>query len=87
MVVIILLSCALEDWTLGCDQLRFSPELIFVSLTTLIRSFLFFKQTHSGISHSVISDMQIIEQETPTTAKPRKKYEEEDLYFSSPSSR
>ncbi|XP_047906080.1 ADP-ribosylation factor GTPase-activating protein 3 isoform X1 [Anser cygnoides] len=43
----------------------------------------------SGISHSVISDMQTIEQETPTIAKPKKKYtdEVEDSYFSSPSSR
>ncbi|XP_053113437.1 ADP-ribosylation factor GTPase-activating protein 3 isoform X2 [Hemicordylus capensis] len=46
-----------------------------------------FSSNRSGISHSVISDMQIIEQETPTVAKPRKKYEEEDSYFSSSSSR
>ncbi|XP_054856286.1 ADP-ribosylation factor GTPase-activating protein 3 isoform X2 [Eublepharis macularius] len=46
-----------------------------------------FSSIRSGISHSVISDMQIIEQETPTVAKPRKKYEEEDSYFSSPGSR
>ncbi|KAM6214928.1 ADP-ribosylation factor GTPase-activating protein 3 [Rhynchocyon petersi] len=38
----------------------------------------------SGISHSVTSDMQTIEQETPTVAKPRTKYsEDEDSYFTS----
>ncbi|NXG06413.1 ARFG3 protein, partial [Sakesphorus luctuosus] len=39
----------------------------------------------SGISHSVTSDMQTIEQETPVIAKPKKKYTEdvEDSYFSS----
>ncbi|XP_073173247.1 ADP-ribosylation factor GTPase-activating protein 3 isoform X3 [Lepidochelys kempii] len=46
-----------------------------------------FGSNRSGISHSVISDMQTIEQETPTTTKPRKKYDEDDSYFSSPSSR
>nr|XP_056702106.1 ADP-ribosylation factor GTPase-activating protein 3 [Euleptes europaea]XP_056722824.1 ADP-ribosylation factor GTPase-activating protein 3-like [Euleptes europaea] len=46
-----------------------------------------FSSNRSGISHSVTSDMQIIEQETPTVAKPRKKYDDEDSYFSSPSSR
>ncbi|XP_062990388.1 ADP-ribosylation factor GTPase-activating protein 3 isoform X2 [Elgaria multicarinata webbii] len=47
-----------------------------------------FSSNRSAISHSVTSDMQIIEQETPTTAKPRKKYnDDEDSYFSSPSSR
>uniref|UniRef100_A0A674KG48 ADP-ribosylation factor GTPase-activating protein 3 n=1 Tax=Terrapene triunguis TaxID=2587831 RepID=A0A674KG48_9SAUR len=47
-----------------------------------------FGSNRSGISHSVISDMQMIEQETPTTAKPRKKYnDEDDSYFSSSSSR
>ncbi|XP_066489700.1 ADP-ribosylation factor GTPase-activating protein 3 isoform X2 [Tiliqua scincoides] len=47
-----------------------------------------FNRNRSGISHSVVSDMQIIEQETPMIAKPRKKYsEDDDLYFSSPSSR
>uniref|UniRef100_A0A8D0BRR7 ADP-ribosylation factor GTPase-activating protein 3 n=1 Tax=Salvator merianae TaxID=96440 RepID=A0A8D0BRR7_SALMN len=46
------------------------------------------KEEPLGISHSVVSDMQIIEQETPTIAKPRKKYnDDEDSYFSSPSSR
>uniref|UniRef100_A0A8C9PHS9 ADP-ribosylation factor GTPase-activating protein 3 n=1 Tax=Spermophilus dauricus TaxID=99837 RepID=A0A8C9PHS9_SPEDA len=42
----------------------------------------------SGISHSVTSDMQTIEQESPTLAKPRKKYHEdsEDSYFTSSSS-
>ncbi|XP_014115979.1 PREDICTED: ADP-ribosylation factor GTPase-activating protein 3 [Pseudopodoces humilis] len=41
----------------------------------------------SGISHSVTSDMQTIEQETPTIAKPKKKYMDdvEDSYFSSSS--
>ncbi|NWH86896.1 ARFG3 protein, partial [Aegithalos caudatus] len=41
----------------------------------------------SGISHSVASDMQTIEQETPTIAKPKKKYMDdvEDSYFSSSS--
>ncbi|XP_065489156.1 ADP-ribosylation factor GTPase-activating protein 3 isoform X2 [Caloenas nicobarica] len=39
----------------------------------------------SGVSHSVISDMQTIEQETPTIAKPKKKYTDdaEDSHFSS----
>ncbi|XP_067415414.1 ADP-ribosylation factor GTPase-activating protein 3 isoform X2 [Emydura macquarii macquarii] len=47
-----------------------------------------FGSNRSGISHSVVSDMQTIEQETPTIAKPRKKYnDEDDLYFSSLSSR
>lgn len=43
----------------------------------------------SGISHSVLSDMQTIEQETPTVGKPKKKYTDdvEDSYFSSSSSR
>lgn len=31
-----------------------------------------FGNSRSGISHSVTSDMQTIEQETPITAKPRK---------------
>ncbi|NXS29144.1 ARFG3 protein, partial [Pomatostomus ruficeps] len=41
----------------------------------------------SGISHSVTSDMQTIEQETPAIAKPKKKYTDdvEDSYFSSSS--
>uniref|UniRef100_A0A8C6R3R3 ADP-ribosylation factor GTPase-activating protein 3 n=1 Tax=Nannospalax galili TaxID=1026970 RepID=A0A8C6R3R3_NANGA len=41
----------------------------------------------SGISHSVTSDMQTIEQESPTLAKPRRKYQEdhEDSYFTSSS--
>ncbi|XP_063164323.1 ADP-ribosylation factor GTPase-activating protein 3 isoform X2 [Candoia aspera] len=47
-----------------------------------------FSSNRSGISHSVSSDMQIIEQEIPTSAKPRKKYnDEDDLYFSCPNSR
>uniref|UniRef100_G1NLW6 ADP-ribosylation factor GTPase-activating protein 3 n=1 Tax=Meleagris gallopavo TaxID=9103 RepID=G1NLW6_MELGA len=48
-----------------------------------------FGSSRSGISHSVISDMQTIEQETPTVAKPKKKYidDAEDSYFSSSSSR
>ncbi|XP_015725195.1 ADP-ribosylation factor GTPase-activating protein 3 isoform X3 [Coturnix japonica] len=46
-----------------------------------------FGSNRSGISHSVISDMQTIEQETPTIAKPKKKYidDVEDSYFSSSS--
>ncbi|XP_006866912.1 PREDICTED: ADP-ribosylation factor GTPase-activating protein 3 isoform X2 [Chrysochloris asiatica] len=41
-----------------------------------------FGNCRSGISHSVTSDMQTIEQETPILAKPRKKYsEDEDVYF------
>ncbi|XP_065598496.1 ADP-ribosylation factor GTPase-activating protein 3 [Cyrtonyx montezumae] len=46
-----------------------------------------FGSNRSGISHSVISDMQTIEQETPTVAKPKKKYTDdaEDSYFSSSS--
>uniref|UniRef100_A0A8C3YMN7 ADP-ribosylation factor GTPase-activating protein 3 n=1 Tax=Catagonus wagneri TaxID=51154 RepID=A0A8C3YMN7_9CETA len=41
----------------------------------------------SGISHSVTSDMQTIEQETPILAKPRKKYSDDndDSYFTSTS--
>uniref|UniRef100_A0A8D0L7H0 ADP-ribosylation factor GTPase-activating protein 3 n=1 Tax=Sphenodon punctatus TaxID=8508 RepID=A0A8D0L7H0_SPHPU len=47
-----------------------------------------FSSNRSDISHSVVSDMKTIEQETPTIAKPRKKYnDDEDSYFSSPSSR
>uniref|UniRef100_A0A803SSY4 ADP-ribosylation factor GTPase-activating protein 3 n=1 Tax=Anolis carolinensis TaxID=28377 RepID=A0A803SSY4_ANOCA len=47
-----------------------------------------FSGNRSGISHSVTSDMQIIEQETPITAKSRKKYnDDDDSYFSSSSSR
>ncbi|XP_010138110.1 PREDICTED: ADP-ribosylation factor GTPase-activating protein 3 [Buceros rhinoceros silvestris] len=43
-----------------------------------------FGSNRSGISHSVTSDMQTIEQETPAIAKPKKKYTDcvEDLYFS-----
>lgn len=46
-----------------------------------------FGNCRSGISHSATSDMQTIEQETPITAKPRKKYSEEsdDSYFTSSS--
>ncbi|POI35445.1 hypothetical protein CIB84_000804 [Bambusicola thoracicus] len=49
----------------------------------------FFLPVPSGISHSVISDMLTIEQETPTVGKPKKKYTDdvEDSYFSSSSSR
>ncbi|KAM6162268.1 ADP-ribosylation factor GTPase-activating protein 3 isoform 2-T2 [Erethizon dorsatum] len=41
----------------------------------------------SGISHSVTSDMQTIEQESPTLAKPRKKFQEDndDSYLTSSS--
>ncbi|XP_077786877.1 ADP-ribosylation factor GTPase-activating protein 3 isoform X8 [Podarcis muralis] len=49
-----------------------------------------FNSNRSGISHSVTSDMQMIQQETPIMAKPRKKYnnnDDVDSYFSSPSSR
>ncbi|XP_061438313.1 ADP-ribosylation factor GTPase-activating protein 3 isoform X2 [Rhineura floridana] len=47
-----------------------------------------FNSNRSGISHSVISDMQIIEQETPISAKPRKKYsDDDDSFYSSSSSR
>ncbi|NXH18268.1 ARFG3 protein, partial [Bucco capensis] len=44
-----------------------------------------FGSNRSGISHSVTSDMQTIEQETPAAAKPKKKYidDVEDSYFSS----
>ncbi|KAF1657999.1 UNVERIFIED_CONTAM: ADP-ribosylation factor GTPase-activating protein 3, partial [Eudyptes robustus] len=44
-----------------------------------------FGSNRSGISHSVTSDMQTIEQETPAIAKPKKKYTDdvEDSYFSS----
>ncbi|XP_053906236.1 ADP-ribosylation factor GTPase-activating protein 3 [Cuculus canorus] len=46
-----------------------------------------FGSNRSGISHSVTSDMQTIEQETPAIAKTKKKYtdEVEDSYFSSSS--
>ncbi|XP_037701605.1 ADP-ribosylation factor GTPase-activating protein 3 [Choloepus didactylus] len=45
-----------------------------------------FGNCRSGISHSVTSDMQTIEQETPIVAKPRKKYtDEDDSYFTSSS--
>nr|KAF6274062.1 ADP ribosylation factor GTPase activating protein 3 [Pipistrellus kuhlii] len=48
-----------------------------------------FGNCRSGISHSATSDMQTIEQETPVTAKPRKKYSDDsdDSYFTSSSSR
>ncbi|XP_026558596.1 ADP-ribosylation factor GTPase-activating protein 3 isoform X2 [Pseudonaja textilis] len=47
-----------------------------------------FSNSRSGISHSVSSDMQIIQQETPTSAKSRKNYnDEDDLYFSCSNSR
>ncbi|XP_075458925.1 ADP-ribosylation factor GTPase-activating protein 3 isoform X3 [Ascaphus truei] len=44
----------------------------------------------SGISHSVLSEMQTIEQEAPKNAKPKKLYQEEepeDLFFSASRSR
>ncbi|XP_060046766.1 ADP-ribosylation factor GTPase-activating protein 3 [Erinaceus europaeus] len=46
-----------------------------------------FGSSRSGISHSVTSDMQTIEQETPVMAKPKKKYSDdnEDSYFTSSS--
>ncbi|KFP11060.1 ADP-ribosylation factor GTPase-activating protein 3, partial [Egretta garzetta] len=46
-----------------------------------------FGNNRSCVSHSVISDMQTIEQETPVIAKPKKKYTDdvEDSYFSSSS--
>ncbi|XP_059968244.1 ADP-ribosylation factor GTPase-activating protein 3 isoform X2 [Mesoplodon densirostris] len=46
-----------------------------------------FGNCRSGISHSVTSDLQTIEQETPITAKPRKKYSDDsdDSYFTSSS--
>uniref|UniRef100_A0A452V3I7 ADP-ribosylation factor GTPase-activating protein 3 n=1 Tax=Ursus maritimus TaxID=29073 RepID=A0A452V3I7_URSMA len=46
-----------------------------------------FGNCRSGISHSVTSDMQTIEQETPVIAKPRKKYSDDndDSYFTSSS--
>uniref|UniRef100_A0A0F7Z742 ADP-ribosylation factor GTPase-activating protein 3 n=1 Tax=Micrurus fulvius TaxID=8637 RepID=A0A0F7Z742_MICFL len=47
-----------------------------------------FSNSRSGISHSVSSDMQIIQQETPTSGKSRKKYnDEDDFYFSCADSR
>ncbi|XP_026533412.1 ADP-ribosylation factor GTPase-activating protein 3 isoform X2 [Notechis scutatus] len=47
-----------------------------------------FSNSRSGISHSVSSDMQIIQQEKPTSAKSRKNYnDEDDLYFSCSNSR
>ncbi|XP_066112219.1 ADP-ribosylation factor GTPase-activating protein 3 [Saccopteryx bilineata] len=46
-----------------------------------------FGNCRSGISHSATSDMQTIEQETPTTGKTRKKYSDDndDSYFTSSS--
>ncbi|KAM9230077.1 ADP-ribosylation factor GTPase-activating protein 3 isoform 2-T2 [Dugong dugon] len=46
-----------------------------------------FGNCRSAVSHSVTSDMQTIEQELPVTAKPRKKYSEDndDSYFTSSS--
>ncbi|XP_070611406.1 ADP-ribosylation factor GTPase-activating protein 3 isoform X2 [Erythrolamprus reginae] len=56
--------------------------------TELERLGMGFSNSRSGISHSVSSDMQIIQQETPTSAKSRKKYsDEEDLYLSCINSR
>ncbi|XP_028683165.1 ADP-ribosylation factor GTPase-activating protein 3 isoform X2 [Macaca mulatta] len=45
------------------------------------------KEESIGISHSVTSDMQTIEQESPIMAKPRKKYNDDsdDSYFTSSS--
>nr|XP_033809028.1 ADP-ribosylation factor GTPase-activating protein 3 isoform X2 [Geotrypetes seraphini] len=45
--------------------------------------------SRSGISHSVLSEMKTIEQETPVLGKPRKKYDDdaEDSFFSSSRSR
>ncbi|CAO2601427.1 ADP-ribosylation factor GTPase-activating protein 3, partial [Lemmus lemmus] len=44
-----------------------------------------FGSCRSGISHSVTSDMQTIEQESPTLANPRRKYQEDpdESYFTS----
>uniref|UniRef100_A0A8C0FV63 ADP ribosylation factor GTPase activating protein 3 n=1 Tax=Bubo bubo TaxID=30461 RepID=A0A8C0FV63_BUBBB len=55
--------------------------------TELERLGMGFGSNRSGISHSVTSDMQTIEQETPAIAKPKKKYADdvEDSYFSSSS--
>uniref|UniRef100_A0A8D0FTC2 ADP ribosylation factor GTPase activating protein 3 n=1 Tax=Strix occidentalis caurina TaxID=311401 RepID=A0A8D0FTC2_STROC len=55
--------------------------------TELERLGMGFGSNRSGISHSVTSDMQTIEQETPAIAKPKKKYTDdvEDSYFSSSS--
>ncbi|XP_063479025.1 ADP-ribosylation factor GTPase-activating protein 3 isoform X4 [Symphalangus syndactylus] len=46
-----------------------------------------FGNCRSGISHSVTSDMQTIEQESPIMAKPRRKYNDDsdDSYFTSSS--
>lgn len=45
-----------------------------------------FGTCRSGISHSATSDMQTIEQETPVSGKPRKKYsDDDDSYFTSSS--
>ncbi|XP_028934606.1 ADP-ribosylation factor GTPase-activating protein 3 isoform X1 [Ornithorhynchus anatinus] len=49
-----------------------------------------FGNNRSSISHSVMTDMQTIEQETPVLAKPRKKYSGDgggDSYFGSSGSR
>uniref|UniRef100_A0A663M9U2 ADP-ribosylation factor GTPase-activating protein 3 n=1 Tax=Athene cunicularia TaxID=194338 RepID=A0A663M9U2_ATHCN len=55
--------------------------------TELERLGMGFGSNRSGISHSVTSDMQTIEQETPAIAKLKKKYADdvEDSYFSSSS--
>ncbi|XP_057283446.1 ADP-ribosylation factor GTPase-activating protein 3 isoform X1 [Pezoporus wallicus] len=55
--------------------------------TELERLGIGFGSNRSGISHSVTSDMQTIEQETPVIAKSKKKYTEdaEDSYFSASS--
>uniref|UniRef100_A0A8B9F5P8 ADP ribosylation factor GTPase activating protein 3 n=1 Tax=Amazona collaria TaxID=241587 RepID=A0A8B9F5P8_9PSIT len=55
--------------------------------TELERLGIGFGSSRSGISHSVTSDMQTIEQETPVIAKPKKKYTDdvEDSYFSASS--
>lgn len=55
--------------------------------TELERLGIGFGSNRSGISHSVTSDMQTIEQETPVIAKPKKKYTDdvEDSYFSASS--
>lgn len=55
--------------------MNYLPNVMFSYLTVF----------PSGISHSVTSDMQTIEQESPTLAKPRKKYQEDsdDSYLTS----
>lgn len=68
-------------------DLGFHSFFSFQGMSFVISLHACFLPVPSGISHSVTSDMQTIEQETPAIAKPKKKYMDdvEDSYFSASS--